>query len=315
MQAEATLELRVRCMERAADGVLSLTLEHPQGGELPPWSAGAHVDLVFEGIGTAQYSLCGPRGDRCWRVAVLHQPQGRGVSRHIHGALRPGDRIRVGLPRNHFSLEPAPEYLFIAGGIGITPIRAMIEAADSAGTPWRLAYGGRRRAAMAFADELAARSDRVRLFPQDEAGVLPVSALLAEAAHGTAVYCCGPEGLIAAVQAESERLGRAVPHFERFSAAPAGRRGENRAFSVVLARSGVTLEVGAAESIVDVLDARGVFVPTSCRAGVCGSCETRVCAGRIEHRDSILSDAEKERGDTMMVCVSRACGDRLTLDL
>jgi ferredoxin-NADP reductase len=315
MPAEAQLDLRVRAMERVAEGVLSLTLEHPEDRELPSWSAGAHVDLVFEGIGTAQYSLCGPRGDRRWRVAVLNQPQGRGVSRHIHRALRPGDRVRVGLPRNHFSLEPAPAYLFIAGGIGITPIRAMIDAADSAGTPWRLAYGGRCRAAMAFVGELAARADRVRLFPQDEAGMLPVGALLAEAERGTAVYCCGPEGLIATVQAESERLGRAAPHFERFSAAPAVLRGENRPFTVVLARSGLTLEVGAGESIADVLDARGVFVPTSCREGVCGSCETRVCAGRIDHRDSLLSDAEKERGDTMMVCVSRACDDRLTLDL
>lgn len=315
MPTEASLDLRVRGMERVADEVLSLTLEHPEGGELPHWSAGAHVDLVFESVGIAQYSLCGPCSDRCWRVAVLHQPEGRGVSRHIHRALRPGDRVRVGLPRNHFSLEPAPAYLFIAGGIGITPIRAMIEAADSAGTPWRLAYGGRRRAAMAFVEELAARADRVRLFPQDEAGMLPVGALLAEADHGTAVYCCGPEGLIAAVQAESERLGRAAPHFERFSAAPAALRGENRPFSVVLVRSGLTLEVGAGESIADVLDARGVFVPTSCRAGVCGSCETRVCAGRVDHRDSILSEAERARGDTMMVCVSRAFDDRLTLDL
>lgn len=315
MSAGASIDLRVRAMERVADGVLSLTLEHPEGGDLPPWSAGAHVDLVFEGIGTAQYSLCGPRGDRSWRLAVLHQREGRGVSRHIHRVLRPGDRVRVGLPRNHFPLEPAPAYLFIAGGIGITPIRAMIEVADSAGTPWRLAYGGRCRAAMAFVDELAERADRVRLFPRDEARRLPVGTLLAEADHGAAVYCCGPEGLIAAVQAESERLGRAAPHFERFSAAPAALRGENRSFSVVLARSGITLEVGAGESIADVLDARGVFIPTSCRQGVCGSCETRVCAGRIDHRDFILSDAEKERGHTMMVCVSRAGDDRLTLDL
>ena len=315
MSADAGIDLRVRAMERVADGVLYLTLEHPEGGDLPPWSAGAHVDLVFEGIGTAQYSLCGPRRDCRWGVAVLHQPEGRGVSRHIHRVLRPGDRVRVGLPRNHFSLEPAPAYLFIAGGIGITPIRAMIEAADSAGTPWRLAYGGRCRAAMAFVDELAERADRVCLFPQDEAGALPLGKLLAEAARGAVVYCCGPEGLIAAVQTESERLGRAPPHFERFSAAPAALRGENKPFFVVLARSGLTLEVSAAESIADVLDARGVFIPTSCRQGVCGSCETRVCAGRIDHRDFILSDAEKERGDTMMVCVSRARDDRLTLDL
>ena len=315
MPVEAGIDLRVRAMERLADGILSLTLEHPDGGDLPPWSAGAHVDLVFEGIGTAQYSLCGPLGARRWQVAVLHRPEGRGVSRHVHRALRPGDRVRVGLPRNHFPLQPAPGYLFVAGGIGITPIRAMIEAADSIGTPWQLAYCGRSRAGMAFMDELEDRAGRVRVFPADEACRLPVGKLLAETAAAAEVYCCGPEGLIAAVQAESERLGRPAPHFERFSAAPAALQGENRRFSVVLARSGVTLEIGPGQSIADVLDARGVFVPTSCRQGVCGSCETRVCAGRIDHRDSILSEAEKERCDTMMVCVSRARDDRLTLDL
>lgn len=300
-----------------APDVLSLRLEDPRGQPLPPWRAGAHIDLLFEGIGTAQYSLCGPRNADHWRIGVLHQPDGRGVSRHIHRHLRPGDRVMVDGPRNHFELAPATGYLFIAGGIGITPLLAMIDEAEVAGRHWRLAYGGRTSEGMAFRRELERHGSRVALYPQDESGLMPVRALLAEAAPGTAVYCCGPEGLLQAVQSANAALdGARAIHFERFSApAVSDTAAAPRPFTVTLARSGITLSVGAGQSLADALDARGVFVPTSCREGVCGSCETRVLAGRVEHRDALLSEEEKARNDTMMVCVSRACDDRLTLDL
>lgn len=243
--------LRVGAMTWEAPDVLSLQLEDPQGRPLPQWSAGAHIDLQFDGIGTAQYSLCGPLGADYWRVGVLHQPEGRGVSRHIHCHLRPGDQVVVGGPRNHFALAPADDYLFIAGGIGITPLLAMIDEAEVAERPWRLAYGGRTRAGMAFRRDLERHGPRVALHPLDESGLMPVRALLAEAAPETAIYCCGPEGLLQAVQSENAALGgtRAV-HFERFSKpAVSGEAAAARPFTVTLARSGITISVGAGQSL------------------------------------------------------------------
>lgn len=306
-------QLLVRSMAWEAHSVLSLELSDPDGRPLPSWHAGTHIDLVIDGIGIAQYSLCGPLHSPTWRIGVLHQPDGRGVSHHIHTRLRPGEMVRIGATRNHFPLEPADSYLFIAGGIGITPLLPMIEEAEALGSNWQLIYGGRSRASMAFISELAHRNHSVRLFPADEFGLLPVDELL-RSNPSASVYCCGPEPLLQAVQAACTRIGRAPPRVERFGKAPATLVQEH-SFSIVLSRSGMTLEVPLDRSIADVLDEHGIFVPTSCREGVCGSCETRVLAGAIDHRDSILSEEERLRGDTMMVCVSRAAGSSLTLDL
>ena len=299
-------------MRSAADGVRALTLRHPLDDPLPAWEPGAHIDLLLGPGLERQYSLCGDPADRSlWRVAVLREPQGRGGSAHVHEQLRPGDKVRVRGPRNHFALRPAPRYRFVAGGIGITPILPMLAAAEAAGAEWSLLYGGRSRASMAFTEELARYGDRVTLSPQDEAGLLDLGSVLDALPEGTLVYCCGPGPLLDAVEA---RCPSGALHVERFQAKEQ-QGGEEREFEVELARSGRTLTVAPGVSVLDTVRAAGVEVLFSCTEGTCGTCETDVLDGAPDHRDSVLSDEEREAGETMMICVSRCRGKRLVLDL
>ena len=316
---EFAAELRVAERTDAADGVIALTLRAPDGAELPAWQPGAHVDLVLEGPGgvlVRQYSLCGDPADRHgWRLAVLREPDGRGGSARVHDELHPGTTVRVRGPRNHFALVPAPRYLFVAGGIGITPILAMVAAAESAGADWELVYGGRSLATMAFRDELARHGDRVVLRPQDEHGPLELDALLGTPRTDTAVYCCGPEPLLEAVQARCAGWPPGSLHVERFSALPLTEPVRSGPFEVRLARSELTLTVPADRSILDVVEESGVGVLSSCSEGTCGTCDTPVLAGEPDHRDSVLTAEEKAGNDCMMICVSRARTARLVLDL
>ncbi|MFC7307215.1 PDR/VanB family oxidoreductase [Streptomyces monticola] len=309
-----------------ADGVLGLDLVDPEGKPLPAWTPGAHIDLHVGGQ-IRQYSLCGDPGDSArYRVAVLDEPASRGGSRHVHTRLRPGETVAVKGPRNHFALADAPSYLFIAGGIGITPILAQAREATRLGRPWQLWHGGRSRASMAFGDELGALAEQaqragvdgtLRFRPQDEHGHLDLVHILAQAGQDTAVYCCGPEPLLAAAEAAcAERgLGDRL-HVERFAAVAAEPPADGeRGFTVECARSGGTVTVGPDESVADALERAGVAVETSCRDGICGTCETRVLAGTPDHRDMLLSAEEHAAGKSMMLCVSRCASDRLVLDL
>lgn len=265
-----------------------------------------------------QYSLCGDPADRSsWSVAVLREPAGRGGSRYVHERLIPGGRIRVRGPRNNFPLVSAPRYLFLAGGIGITPLRPMVAAADAAGADWRLVYGGRTRTAMAFAAELRQKyGDRVTLCPQDETGLLDLDRLLAEPAPDTLVYCCGPGPLIDAVQRHCRSWPSGSLHVERFApVAAADDAGPDAAVEVELALTGRSITVPADTPILQAVEEAGVAVLSSCREGTCGTCETTVLDGVPEHRDSLLTPAEREAGDTMMICVSRSRTPRLVLEL
>lgn len=309
----AAMTLRVHAMTWEADDVLSVALRDPDDVDLPAWEPGAHVDLVLGDGLVRQYSLCGDPADRGeYQVAVLREDNGRGGSEYVHRTLRPDDLIDVRGPRNHFRLEDAERYLFIAGGIGITPILPMIAAVRDAGRPWRLCYGGRRRGSMAFTDTLACYGSGVQLAPQDEVGVLDLNTALADVDEHTLVYCCGPPPLIDAVH---ERCSAEQLRVERFAAPepddgplPAG------AFAVELARTGRTVHVPADRSVLDVLLDHGVDVPNDCREGICGTCETKVVSGEVDHRDYVLTDRERRAGSTMMICVSRACDDRIVLD-
>jgi ferredoxin-NADP reductase len=240
---------------------------------------------------------------------VLREPGGRGGSAYVHDTLLAGDRVRVDGPRNHFALVDAERYLFIAGGIGITPILPMLARATTTGRDWQLVYGGRTRASMAFTEELSRHGDRVTFRPQDEHGLLDLPTLLAAAEPGTAVYCCGPEPLLAAVEA----LAPADLHVERFTARL--EEGPRTAFEVELAGSGRVLPVPADRSILEVVEEAGVPVLSSCREGTCGTCETGVLGGEPDHRDSVLTADERLENEVMMLCVSRACTPRLVLDL
>lgn len=305
-------ELVVDGREFAADGVLALTLRHPLGEELPAWQPGAHIDVLLGPDLERQYSLCGDPADRtAWRVGVLREPDGRGGSAYVHTELALGDKVRVRGPRNNFALEPAPRYRFVAGGIGITPILPMLAAAEAAGAEWSLLYGGRSRESMAFRAELDAYGDRVTVAPQDETGLLDLASVLDDLPEGTLVYCCGPGALLDAV--EERCPGRAL-RVERFRPKEQ-ETGPDSEFEVVLERTGRTVTVPVGVSVLDTVRAAGVEVLYSCAEGTCGTCETDVLEGTPDHRDSVLSDEEREAGETMLICVSRCRGARLVLDL
>jgi ferredoxin-NADP reductase len=311
-------EVRVVVDRRSvlAEDVVEFALRPVAGGELPAWEPGAHVDVVTGDGMVRQYSLCGDPADRTtYRIAVLRQPDGRGGSAWLHDRLDVGDEVTLRGPRNHFPLEPAASYLFLAGGIGITPLLTMVRQVTSSGAPWTLHYGGRTRTSMAYAAELGAvDGDRVTLVPQDESGLLDLGAAVAAAPPGTAVYCCGPEPLIAAAEAVCATRGLSL-RTERFSPKEIAADAVDAAFVVELAASGGELAVPADRSIVDVLVEAGVDILTSCEEGTCGTCETAVLAGTPDHRDSVLTDEEHAAGDRLLPCVSRARSARLVLDL
>jgi len=314
---EHELELRIAEVVEAADGVRLLRLSDPSGAPLPTWSAGSHLDL-HTGDLVRQYSLCGePDDSDRWSVAVLREPESRGGSSYVHDKLVEGDLVTVRGPRNHFPLVAATRYRFIAGGIGITPILPMLAAAEAAGVPWRLDYGGRTRASMAFAEELVARyGDRIRLHPQDEVGLLPLEAILAAPETGEMVYCCGPTPLLAAVEQACASWPDGALHVEHFSP-KAVADAPSEVFEVELSDTGVTLVVPPDRSILDVVREAGLDPLTSCEEGTCGTCETGVLAGSVDHRDSILTPAEQAADDVMYICVSRAAAGcpRLVLEL
>ncbi|WP_410631284.1 PDR/VanB family oxidoreductase [Amycolatopsis sp. cmx-4-83] len=308
--------LRVHRKTVAADGVVALELAAPDGGRLTDWTPGSHLDLVLPGGLTRQYSLCGDRWDpRRYRLGILREPGGRGGSARVHDELAVGDDVGVGGPRNNFPLVPSPEYLFVAGGIGITPLLPMVQQAELLGARWRLLYGGRNRAAMAFLDELDAYGEHVLVRPQDEHGLLDLAGFLGEPRPGVKVYACGPAPLLGAI----ERVCAAWPpralRTERFAVDDSAAPARATPFEVELARTGVRVTVPVGTSVLDAVAGAGVEVLSSCRQGTCGTCETTVLAGRPEHRDAILEDHERAAADCMFVCVSRSLSDRLVLDL
>ena len=316
--SERRADLVVTARNMRAEGVISLTLADPTGAKLPAWAPGAHIDVLLDDTVVRQYSLCGSPGDQHnWRIGVLLDPGGRGGSRRVHETMNVGDAVAVRGPRNHFPLLAADRYVFIAGGIGITPMLPMLEAATDAGADWQLFYGGRSRESMAFIGELARYGDRVTLWPEDTRGMLPLDEILSSPSDGVFIYCCGPEGLLTATERQCAAWPVGALHVERFAAKPkpeAATEGDS-AFEVVCRRSGVTVMVPPDKSIIDVLEENGVSVLSSCLEGVCGTCETAVLAGTPDHRDSLLTQEEREANEYMMICVGRALSDRLELDL
>lgn len=309
--------LRITAKDVVSECVVSLTLTHPDGRRLPDWAPGAHIDLMLSSELTRQYSLCGDRWDaHNYRVGILREPAGRGGSAFVHDVLAVGDLVGVGGPRNNFPLVPAPRYLFIAGGIGITPLIPMMAQANLMGVEWTLLYGGRSRSSMGFLDELAAYGDRVVIAPQDEVGLLDLPTWLGAAAgDDTKVYVCGPEPLLAAVENNCADWPVGKLRTERFVPREQSAPVRTAPFEVELARSAVTVTVTPDGNILDAVQRAGVNVLSSCREGTCGTCETTVMEGQPDHRDSILDDAERDNDDCMFICVSRSCSDRLVLDL
>jgi len=313
--ADTWTTLEVESAELCATDVLTITLVDAGGDALPRWTPGAHIDVDLGAGLVRQYSLCGDPDDLGrWRIAVLREAAGRGGSQRVHDLARAGEKLPVRGPRNHFPLVDADRYIFIAGGIGITPILPMIRRAAARGRPWTAVYGGRSRRSMAFVDELGAvPGGELEIVPHDECGLPDLPSVLGAPAERTAIYCCGPEPLITAVEREAAHWPPGTLHRERFTAAPAVADGG--AFDVVLQRSGVRLTVPEYEPLLDVIESAGIAVDNSCRAGICGTCLVRVSSGEPDHRDDVLSDDERERGEVMLPCVSRARGAVLVLDL
>lgn len=319
---EVEVDVEVWRREAVSDGVVTLTLADPTGADLPEWAPGAHIDLMMTPSLVRQYSLCGDTANRAeWQVGVLLDPDSRGGSQFVHDKLHEGATVRVRGPRNHFPLVGSPRYLFIAGGIGVTPILPMIAAAEAAGADWRLLYGGRTRSSMAFVDELQGHGDRVTVCPRDARDGANfranLDAALSSAQENTLVYCCGPEGLLSAVEGACESWPEGSLHIERFSAKELEPPSPDalQTFEVECQRSGLTLTVPPDKSVYEVCEDAGVDVLGSCMEGVCGTCECDVLEGEPDHRDSVLNDAEKARNEVMMICVSRSRSERLVLDL
>jgi ferredoxin-NADP reductase len=318
---EVEVDAEVRRREVAADGVVTLTLADPSGADLPDWAPGAHIDLMMTPSLVRQYSLCGDTANRAeWTVGVLLDPNSRGGSQFVHDKLREGSTVRVRGPRNHFPLVASPRYLFIARGIGITPMLPMIGAAEAIGADWRLLYGGRARSSMAFLDTLERHGPRVTICARDEEQGpnfrTSLESVLSEPGQDTLVYCCGPEGLLTAVEEACKAWPENSLHIERFSAKALEEPADALAtFEVECQRSGLTLTVTQDKSIYEACEEAGVDVLGSCMEGVCGTCECDIIEGEGDHRDSVLNDAEKAANETIMICVSRARSERLVLDL
>ncbi|HKA46376.1 MAG TPA: PDR/VanB family oxidoreductase [Burkholderiales bacterium] len=302
--------LRVERAEQIAAGIHLFELRDPDGRELPEFNAGSHIAIVVPTGDVRKYSLC---NDPCERdryvIAVKKEAAGRGGSISLVDAVKAGDLVMSGTPENSFALdERAASFLFIAGGIGITPIMAMIRHLKSTGCGrFKLYYCTRNAHATAFLDELSAPAYRGQVTIHHDNGD-PAQALdlwpLLERPAGAHLYCCGPRAMMEAVRDMTGHWSRSAVHFESFVDAAQTRTVEDHAFSVRLARTGEVVEVPANTSILEALRFSGHTVPSSCESGTCGTCKTRLVRGAADHRDLVLSEAE--RSEYIMVCVSRA---------
>lgn len=316
------LSLLVRQIRFEASGINSYELVHPQGEELPPFSAGAHIDIDLPNGMTRQYSLCNSPAERHrYVIAVLRDEKGRGGSKALHEALRVQDLATVSAPRNNFELAPdAKKVILLAGGIGVTPLKSMAHALDRAGIPFELHYCARNPGCAAFREELGIAWRHGKLVHHFDHGNpadgLDIAALLREPEEGAHLYYCGPSGFMKACAEASSHWPAGTVHFEHFKA-PAPPAGAATlapgAFMVKIASSGAMLEVPADRSIADVLEQNGVRIETSCQAGLCATCKIRYLEGEVDHRDYILGD--DEHGQFLTACVSRATSPVLVLDL
>jgi vanillate O-demethylase ferredoxin subunit len=316
------LQLQVSGIRLQAEGIHAFDLVHPEGDELPQVQAGAHVDVHLPGGLVRSYSLAGDPGDRSrWTLGVLRESKGRGGSRAMHERVRVGEVITVGAPRNAFALDDGAQHsILLAGGIGITPIKAMAHSLASEGRSFELHYCARSSRHAAFATELREFIPEERLHFHfdggDPARGLDIGALLAAPADGNHVYFCGPGGFMKACAAAAEHWPKGTVHSEHFKAPELPKPNEassSGSFEVKLARAGISFTVQPDQSIVRAIELAGHRVPTSCLSGLCGACKVDYLEGEVDHRDFILSDEEKSR--SLTVCCSRAKSACLVLDL
>jgi ferredoxin-NADP reductase len=308
--------VRVVAVGQPAADVMTFGLDEADGRPLEPFAPGAHIDVQIPGGPVRQYSLCGEIvASGAYTIAVKKEPESRGGSSGMHERIAVGALLSIGGPRNHFPLVAGVHpSLFIAGGIGITPITAMITELHAKNRNWVLHYCARSEQHAAFHRELAKLFDRRVHTYFSEKPILDVDALISRQSPDTHIYCCGPKPLMDAVARATSAWPQTQVHFEWFTA-PANDTGPNTAFEIELARSGVVLTVPSDQSILQVLRDNGYDANSACEEGICGTCETAIVSGEPEHRDAVLSAEERAANNTMMICVSRAKGSRLVLNL
>lgn len=324
----ATVTARRRLTPRVDEFTLRLPAgpAGPEGAPLPGWTAGSHIDVDIPGTDLQrQYSLCSsPADPSFYRIAVDRSPVadgGRGGSDGFHTSVVPGTEVRIGEPRNHFPLTRALNYVFIAAGIGVTPIIPLAAQAARSGKPFRVLCLARTEEDMPYLPCLrtlygeTGGGGTVSFHGSADEGRIDLAAELADLPRGTAVYVCGPGTLAADVAAVVEPQPAVDVFTEQFSAPDPARSGQASTFDVTLATSGETFTVPADASLLDTLEGHGTLMASSCREGVCGTCEVGVVSGEIDHRDNVLTPEERSENESMMVCVSRCRSGRLVLDL
>lgn len=310
--------MEVTARDEIAEGIVRLRLESAGGGLVPSWTPGSHIDLDCGGV-SRQYSLCGDFADRGGlEIAVLREPESRGGSRFVHERLDVGSEVSVRGPRNHFRLDPdARSHVFIAGGIGVTPIVALASQARRSGAAYEIHYAGRSRATMAFLDDLQREhGDRFHAYPSNEGIRLDLDSVAGAPRVGATVYACGPERLLDALGDAMAAWPEEALRKEHFTSTVGVLRPEDEhEFELVLRDSGLALTVPPDRTVLQVLRAANIDVQSDCEEGLCGSCEVRVVSGQVDHRDVVLSSTERKSQQSMMTCCSRAVTGRLEIAL
>ncbi len=314
---DTAVDMRLTAIVYGARDINLFEFRTLDGSEVPPFSAGAHVDVNLPSGAIRQYSIASSQSDPTrYLLGVKREAKGRGGSRLLHDEVRVGSVLKLGLPRNHFPLnETATSSVFIAGGIGVTPIICMVDRLQALGRDFRLHYAVREReeALLAY---LPAACDRVHVHVDSEHGgrLMDVAAIVANAPTDAELYCCGPAPMLAAFEAACATRSPARVHLERFSA-PDNLAATGGAYTVELVKSKRSITVQPGQTLLEALRDAGLTIKVSCEQGICGTCETRVLAGTPDHRDMILSDEEKAANESMMVCCSGSLGPTLVLDL
>jgi ferredoxin-NADP reductase len=317
IDSRSSLLLRLTAIAFGAEGIHLYELRMPDGADVPPFTAGAHIDIHLPNATLRQYSLCNAQSERDrYVIGVKLDPASRGGSRFMHEDLRVGTLLRTSLPRNNFPLaEGASHSVFVAGGIGVTPIRCMVVRLQQLGRSWTLHYGVRRRVEALFLDELRIDPSRLHLHVDEESQGAPldIGGIIKAAPEDAHLYCCGPGPMLKAFETNTAGWPEGHVHVEYFSSdLPVAAEG---GFTVRMAKSGRVVTVQPGQTILDALKAAGVQAPFSCAQGVCGACETRVLDGLPDHRDMILSPQEKAANRTMMICCSGSKTPLLVLDI
>lgn len=313
------IEVRVESVEQAASTIKLFELRAADGGLLPAFEAGAHIDVHVSGRVKRSYSLMNAQAERHrYLIGVNRSELSSGGSRYLHDGIKAGDVLAIDEPRNHFRLvEDAQQVVLIAGGIGITPLWSMIQRLEALARPWQLFYAARSPAHAILLDRLALYGERVSLYHDDGAGArrLDIGEIVGAQPDSTHFYCCGPASMLDAFEQVTASIDLQRVHLERFAARSRQERHDSASCTVVLARSGRSFGVPADRSILDVLLENGVDVGYSCMQGICGSCETAVLEGVPDHRDDYLSRTERAANRKIMVCCSRSMSEKLVLDI